>query len=194
MPTARLPLYGGIAGPVAFVAAWAVGSAVKEGYSPVSRTISRLAEPGASTRPLMTAGFVAFGLCMLPYARAVGRVLDSPATGAAVAASALGSLGVAAWPVTADGGTRGDKLHYYAAATAYAANALAPLLAARRFDCRRGRRGSAAIGAAVATALVASVRHEPLTGLLQRTGLTLYDTWSVLLAVRLLQGPVAAAG
>lgn len=187
MSRARLPLYAGIAGPVAFISAWAVGSAVKEGYSPISRTISRLAEPGAETRPLMTAGFVAFGVLMLPYAREVGRALESRATAAAVGASALGSLGVAAWAVTADGGTRDDRLHYYAAAVAYAANAIAPLVAARHLDTPRARLASAAAGVAVGTALVASVRFESATGLLQRTGLTLYDAWAIALAVRLLR-------
>jgi hypothetical protein len=41
---------------------------------------------------------------------------------------------------------------------------------------------------AVAVALVGSLRMEEITGLLQRSGLTLYDAWAVALAVHLLAG------
>jgi hypothetical protein len=186
VPRSRPALLAGIAGPAAFVGAWVVGGLLKDGYSPVSDTISRLAERHASTRPLMTAGFVGFGVLMTWYAREAGRALGSPAVAAAVATSAVGTLAVAAFPVTAQGGTGSDSAHYVAAGVAYVADALAPLLAARHLADPRARAASYAAGAAVAAALVASLRADEVTGLLQRTGLTLYDAWAVALAVGLL--------
>lgn len=188
MPLSRPALYAGIAGPAAFIGAWATGSFLKDGYSPVRDTISRLAEPGSSTRVLMTAGFVGFGVFMTAYAREVGRALDSPGAAAAVGTTALATLAVAAFPVTAGGGTTSDTVHYLAAGTAYVANAIAPLVAARHLRNGPARAGSAAAGVAVAAALIGSiVAPDEVTGLLQRTGLTLYDAWSVALAVGLLR-------
>jgi hypothetical protein len=186
MPLSRPALLAGVAGPAAFVGAWLIGGLLREGYSPVSDTISRLAEPGASTRRLMTAGFVGFGVSMTWYARELGRALDSPGVRAAVAASAVGTLAVAAFPVTAEGGTFSDTAHYVAAGSAYVADVIAPLVAARHLDTARARGASYAMAAATALALVGSLRVEDVTGLLQRVGLTLYDAWAVALAIRLL--------
>ena len=61
---ARLLGLGGAIGPAAFISAWVIGGATKDGYSPVHDAISRLAAIGSSARPLMTAGFVAFGLAV----------------------------------------------------------------------------------------------------------------------------------
>src|SRR5258708_7519274 len=69
---------GGLIGPAAFVGAWALGGALKEGYSPTNDAISRLAAIGASTRPLMTSGFVCFGIAVPAYALALRRRLRRP--------------------------------------------------------------------------------------------------------------------
>jgi hypothetical membrane protein len=180
----RVRLLAGVAGPAAFVTAWVTGGLLKDGYSPVRDTISRLAEQGASTRPLMTAGFVGFGVLMPLYGLELARVLRSPVTGAAVAISGLATVAVAAFPVTAAGGTFGDRAHYLAAGTAYVANVVAPLAAARHLGAG-GRRASRVAAVGVAAALVCSLRVEELTGLLQRTGLTLFDVWAIALALRL---------
>lgn len=185
MHRSRVPLVAGVAGPTAFVTAWVTGGLLKNGYSPVRDTISRLAEQGASTRPLMTAGFLGFGVLMPLYGRELARALNSPLTGAAVAISGVGTLAVAAFPVTAAGGSFGDSAHYLAAGTAYVANVIAPLVAARHLGSTGARRASYAVAACVAAALVSSLRVEGLTGLLQRTGLTLFDVWAVALALRL---------
>lgn len=187
MPLSRPALIAGIAGPAAFIGAWVVGSIIKDGYSPVVRTISRLAEPGAETRPLMTAGFVAFGLLMVPYGRELGRALGSRGVRAAVTTTAVCTLAVAAFPVTSEGGATSDTLHYFAAGVAYTANIVAPLVAARHLASPGARRASAALGVAVAAALISSTRLEDVSGLLQRTGLTLYDAWAIALAVGLLR-------
>lgn len=185
MSISRTALLAGIAGPAAFVSAWVIGGAMKDGYSPVSDTISRLAEQGASSRPAMTAGFVGFGVLMPLYGRELGRALGSRATGAAVAASGAGTLVVAAFPVTAAGGTTGDTVHYLAAGLAYTANVLAPLVAAPRLPGRGARWASYAVAAGVGAAVIGSLRADEVTGLLQRTGLTLFDVWAVAVAVGL---------
>jgi hypothetical protein len=188
VPTSRPALLAGIVGPAAFVGAWVLAGALKEGYSPVSDTISRLAAQGAPTRPLMTAGFVGFGGLMCVYARELGRALNSPVLRAAVTTSAIGTLAVAAFPLSATGGTSVDNAHYLAAATAYVANVIAPVLAARHLAAPSARWASYAVAAGIAAALVGSLRSAEFTGLLQRTGLTIYDAWAVAVAVHLLHG------
>ncbi|MGQ0845578.1 MAG: DUF998 domain-containing protein [Sporichthyaceae bacterium] len=183
MTSSRLAWAAGIAGPAAFVGAWVAGGLIRDGYSPVGDTISRLAEKGVDTAPLMTAGFLGFGLLMPVFARQLGRSLGSPGTAAAVTVSAVGTLAVAAFPVTAQGGTAGDSIHYAAAAAAYTANVVAPILAGRQMTGSVGR-ASQATGALIAAALVGSVVTDSGTGLLQRAGLTLFDAWAVAMAVR----------
>lgn len=184
----RVAYAAGIAGPAAFVGAWVAGGVVSGGYSPVGDTISRLAEQGAGTQPLMTAGFLGFGLLMPLFARELGRSLGSPGVRAAVTVSALGTLVVAAFPVTARGGTSGDSIHYAAAAASYTANVVAPLLASRHLPSSRDRRISRLVAAGVGAALIGSLVADDVTGLLQRTGLTLFDAWAVWLAVQGLRG------
>ena len=58
----QLLAIGGLAGPVAFVAAWAITGSVKPGYSAVNDAISDLAATHASTRFPMTIGFIGFGI------------------------------------------------------------------------------------------------------------------------------------
>lgn len=184
----RVARFAGIAGPAAFVGAWAIGSAVKDGYSPVSDTISRLAEQGASTQPLMTAGFLGFGLLMPVFARGLGQALGSRRVQAAVTASAVGTLAVAAFPLSPDGGTTVDTLHLAAAGAAYVANVLAVVAAAPHLRTKTARRASYVLSAAMTAALVGSVASDDLTGLLQRAGLTMYDAWAVALALTVLGG------
>ncbi|HUR73302.1 MAG TPA: DUF998 domain-containing protein [Sporichthya sp.] len=180
--------FAGVAGPAAFVGAWAIGSAVKDGYSPVSDAISRLAEQGASTQPLMTAGFVGFGVLMPVFARGLGQALGSRAVQTAVITSALGTLAVAAFPLSPEGGTTVDSLHVLAAGVSYAANVLGPIAAAPHLGSRGARRASYALSAAMAAVLVGSLALDDVTGLLQRTGLTMYDGWAVVLALTVLGG------
>lgn len=183
--TVDLRLATGIAGPAAFIGAWVVGGAVKDGYSPVSDAISRLAEQGASTQPLMTAGFVSFGVLVPVYAKALGEALSSPGTRWAVTASGLGTLAVACFPLSVEGGTFLDSGHTVAAGAAYVANVIAPLAAARHLRSRRLKAASYALSAVMAACLAGSLRFDDVTGLLQRTGLTLFDVWAVIGAIAL---------
>ncbi|MGQ0624482.1 MAG: hypothetical protein ACT4PP_07505 [Sporichthyaceae bacterium] len=70
------------------------------------------------------------------------------------------------------------------AGVAYSANVVAPLLAARHLNTPHARRLSRLASASIATALVGSLLAAEVTGLLQRTGLTLFDAWAVWMAVR----------
>ena len=185
----RLALLAGVAGPTAFVAAWVVAGQRTPGYSPVGQAISQLAREAAPTAPLMTAGFVAFGVLVPVYAVALARSL-SPGTAAAATVSGLATLAVAALPLSRETGQPVDTAHALAAATGYAGQVLAPLLGARALG-GRARAASYAVSAAAAGCLVASVLLPDATGLLQRSGLTVVDVWFVAVAVALLR---ASAG
>lgn len=184
----RLAAACGIAGPAAFVGAWVAGGLLRRpGYSPVSQAISQLARSGTSTRPLMTTGFVAFGVLLPVYARGLGRALGSPAVRAAATASGVATLAVAALPLSAAEGQPIDTWHAVAAGTGYLAQVLAPLIGGRRLPSPVARKASYAVSAAAAAALVGSVALPDLTGLFQRTGLTVVDMWFVAMAVHLLR-------
>ena len=183
----RLALACGIAGPAAFVGAWLLGGLLTPGYDPVEQAISQLAREDARTAPLMTAGFVAFGVLVPVYAAALGRALRSPGTRAAATTSGLATLAVAALPLSRAGGSPVDLWHAVAAGTGYVAQAVSPLLGGRALPGRGARRASYAVGAAAGVALIASVLVPERTGLLQRTGLTLVDAWFAVVAVQLLR-------
>ena len=177
----RAALWCGVAGPVAFVAAWLVAGLLTPGYSPVDQPISRLAASGADTRPLTTAGFVAFGVLLPVYALALRRLLGSRGAALAAAGSGIATLAVAALPLSREGGQGVDTWHAVAAGCGYAAQVLAPLLGGRHLR-GRARTTSYAVAALAAACLVGSLAVPGLTGLLQRTGLTAVDAWYVAVA------------
>lgn len=172
--------WAGALGPIAFVTAWAVGGGTTDrAYSPVRATISRLAAVGADTRPLMTAGFVVFGVAVPTFALALRRAVPGPAWVAAVV-TGTATLAVAALPL--DRSASIDAAHGVAAGVGYVSLALTPLLAARPL-LRLGERRLAITGLALATvaavALPVSLAVEQ-TGLFQRLGLGAVDLWFVL--------------
>ncbi len=172
----RLAALGGVVGPAAFIGAWVIGSAVAPAYSAVDDPISRLGAVGADTRPLMTVGFVAFGIGVPLYAVA-SRVFVGGLGWVTAAATGLATLAVAALPL--DRSPTVDTWHGIAATTAYVALAATPILSARRLG-ERGRRRLARLGIVCAsvttTSLALSVTGLP-TGLFQRIGLTAGDLW-----------------
>jgi hypothetical membrane protein len=176
---------GGVIGPAAFVGAWVTGGAATAGYSPVADAISRLAARGAATQPLMTAGFVAFGLAVPAYAAALRRAVPGRAWVAA-AATGIATLGVAGVPLE----TGRDALHDACAVTGYATLAAVPLLASRPLAAvgrRRAARASIATGALSSVCLLLSLAG-PAHGLFQRAGLTIGDAWLVTSAVAIIRG------
>ncbi|HZQ84417.1 MAG TPA: DUF998 domain-containing protein [Acidimicrobiales bacterium] len=177
---------GGIVGPTAFIAAWAIGGMRSKGYSPVHDAISRLAAVHAPTQSLMTTGFVAFGLGVPLYGLALRREVPGPAWVAAVT-TGVATLGVAAAPL--DVSSRVDLVHGAFASAGYASLAALPLLAARGLE-RDGRRGwaraSRVVGVASAVSLIATVAG-PAHGLFQRAGLTIGDAWIVATALSMIR-------
>lgn len=177
----------GLVGPAAFVGAWVTGGILSRsrGYSPVHDAISRLAAAGAPTQPLMSTGFVVFGLALPVFgAAALRREVDGPAWASAVA-TGLATLGVAAFPLDVSAGV--DVAHGIAAGTGYATLAAVPLLAARPL-WREGRRGWAAAGvvAGLTSAVCLALTTSDLPhGLFQRLGLTVTDTWIAAFAISL---------
>lgn len=179
----RAAALGGVIGPAAFVAAWAILGARAPGYSPTEDAISRLAASGASTQAAMTTGFVVFGVGLPLFGSALRRALPGPAWVLATA-TGIATLGVAATPL---GSPAGDTLHGVFAGLGYATLAAVPLAAARPLAARGRRRWaqwSVATSVASAAFLAATVlgsRH----GLFQRAGLTVADVWIVATAVEL---------
>ena len=169
-------------GPLAFVGAWAVGGAVAEGYSPQEDAISELAAVGATTRTLMTAGFVLFGAGTALFSVALRQAFGRPAAVAAVAAGCC-TIAVAAVPLD----TGHDGLHGVFAGAGYAVLVAVPACAAWSPGRRLPVAGLAAATTAVAAGacLLASVVIAGPDGLLQRVGLTLVDAWIAVTALRL---------
>jgi hypothetical membrane protein len=191
-PDARLLALGGVVGPAAFIGSWLVAGTATEGYSHVDRAISDLAAVGASTRVLMTTGFVVDGLGLIAFGFAWRESMQSRAWIAAVM-TGVGTLGVATSPL---GGWTGDRAHAAFAGLAYVSIATLPVLGARAL-ARHGRRGwpraSVAVGVASATALAASTLG-PAHGLYQRLGLTIGDAWVMAVAVSIATARVATPG
>lgn len=170
-PEAR---FGGIAGPVSFIAAWALlGSRVK-GYSPVVEPISRLAAVDSSTRWEMTGGMIALAAGLGSFAPGLAPGHPHAFRSAQVASAA--TLGIALTPLNS---SFGGAPHAVAAGVAYASLAAIPaLVALDRF--RRGDRravNDALAAGATAIALGLSVVGSSRTGAWQRLGLTVGHLW-----------------
>jgi hypothetical membrane protein len=178
---------GGIIGPLAFVAAWASLGATRSGYDPTDEPISRLAEVGASTRPVMTVGFLIFGLGVAAYSVVLHPRLPRSAYAALVTSAA--SIGVALFPL---GASIGDDPHAVMAFVAYSSLVAQPLLAVvpLRDDGLDAAAGIAlALAAVSGVALVMSVAVSYGQGGWQRIGLTAGDVWIVGTAVWLIRSP-----
>jgi hypothetical membrane protein len=189
---ARRCALGGIVGPAAFVTAWSIGGLAASHYSAVDDAISHLAEIGAPTRPLMTAGFVVFGVGLPIYAIALREALPGWSWLTA-AATGLATLGVAAAPLGRS--STGDTVHGVFAGAGYATLALTPLLAAgplRHAGRSAWARLSIAIGVGAGISLLATTATN-LDGLFQRLGLTVVDIWIVATAVEILRGRLTAS-
>ena len=186
--TLRRLAIGGIAGPVGFASAWIVGAARTPGYSIVDDAISRLAAVHADTRPLMTAGFVAFGVGAPAFAVALRDLLPGKAWIAAAAAGVT-TLGVAAFPL--DVSHRVDLLHGAWASLGYLSLAATPALAAgplAEAGFARGAIASRLVSGAAAACLIATVAG-PAHGLFQRLGISMVDAWIAVVAAWIVAGP-----
>lgn len=179
---ARRLALGGIIGPTAFVAAWALGAFANDrDLSAVDDAISQLAHVDSNTRWLMTAGLVTFGVGVGMFAAATRSLLGN-ATAWALGATALSTLVVAALPLGASDTV--DRLHAVAAGVGYVTLAVAPLAASaslHRLGHRRLARMGGISSTVAALSLATSLTSAP-TGLFQRIGLTAVDLWLVAVA------------
>jgi len=92
----------GLAGPVAFTAAWAVSSLLQTGHAATEVQISGLAAPDARYPWIMITGFLALGCCSAVFGTALHRELGSEGgrgggrgAGAATDATDAGGAGAA---------------------------------------------------------------------------------------------------
>jgi len=184
--TKRRAAIGGVLGPAGFISAWVVGGAVKDAYSPVSEAISRLAAVGASTRPLMTAGFISFGIGVPIYAKALRATIPGPAWIAAVV-SGVSTIGVALAPL--ERSATGDTVHAWFAGIGYAGLAATSLLSAwqlARLGATQWARLGLVSGTVSSVALVLSTTGA--NGLFQRIGLTSGDVFLVASGIAMATG------
>ncbi len=181
----RLGAACGVVGPVAFVGGWLVDGERTSGYRPLEDAISQLAREGAPTRASMTACFVVFGVLICVWARTLARELAVPSLLPVVVLAGLGTLAVAAVPLTRAGGQPQDVGHAVAALVGYVGMAATPLVAAAGLN-GRARTASLVVGAVSVCALVGSVATG--NGGLQRLGLTVVDAWHVVVACAVLAG------
>lgn len=186
----RTAALGGVIGPVGFIGAWIIGAAMTEApYSSLDDAISRLAAVGSDTRWVMTAGFVTFGVSLQMYAWALRSTIPGRAWVTAAVAG-LATLAVAAAPL--DRSDMLDGLHATFAAVGYLALAATPLLAvAPLLAAGRRRLAWCGLAAGLTSAIALSLAATGLpTGLFQRIGLTVSDTWILASALAIRRGAI----
>jgi hypothetical protein len=167
-----------MAGPAAFVSAWAAHGAGAAGYEPTRDAISRLAALGAPTRPAMTAGLLALAAGMGLY----GLALRPRPVWLLPVANGVITLAVAALPL----GGRFDGAHGAAAALGYVTLAAIPAVVGRRPL-------SIAIGLVSALCLLLTILADDRDGLFQRLGLTVAQAWVVVSALALVRSPTSSS-
>jgi hypothetical protein len=185
----RLGAAAGIAGPVAFTAAWAGASLLQTGHGATEVQLSGLAAPDARDPWIMITGFLVLGGCSAGFGAALHRQLGG--TGRAGPGprliQAAGVLTVAAGLLRRDQmlltAPAGESWHNHAhdvvSALIYAALLVAPLLLARRFRGDRRFRvlrvplaASSLVGAGVLGVFFAQAAPS-WNGLLQRVAVSL---------------------
>lgn len=206
----RLAVIAGIAGPVAFTAAWVTASLLQAGHGAAEVQISGLAAPDARDPWIMITGFVVLGGCSVAFGSALHSELGGagrPGPGPRLI-QATGALTIAAGLLRRDRmlltSPAGESWHNHAhdlvSIPIYLALVTVPLLLARRF--RGDPRWSAlcvplAVGSLATLAVLAVflAGASPATaGALQRIAVTLPLAALCAVAVRLLAAGQARAG
>ena len=185
----RVLAWGGVVGPVAFVADWAVLGHLRPGYSAVHDAISQLAALDSPTRAAMTAGLVVDGVGLVAYGLAL-RDADAGLAWKLATVTGLGTLGVAAFPL---GTPMSGKIHAAFAVVTYASLVGVPVAVAVTQTRRYGKalsKTAIATATAAAAALAISLCDVRGHGLAQRTGLTIGDAWVVASALALLRARI----
>jgi hypothetical membrane protein len=206
-----LPVLGGLAGlagPVAFTAAWAASSLLQTGHAATQVQISGLAAPDARDPWIMITGFLVLGCCSAVFGTALHRELGGSGREGWAGRADLGPrlIQAAGLLTVAAGLLRRDRMlltapaheswhnhaHDVVSAVIYVALIAAPLLLARRFrgDPWWGALRWPLVGASLATAAVLVVfftgAFGSWAGLLQRIGVSVPLAAVCAVAARLL--------
>jgi hypothetical protein len=179
----RLRAFAGVAGPVAFTAAWLAGSLRQTGHGALSVQISGLAAPDAQDPWIMITGFLVLGGCLVEFGRELATELTGLAPrliqAAGVLAVAAGLLRRDHMELTSGPVSWHNQAHNVVSLVLYADMVLAQLLLARRCGMtarwRAWRPYLLASGIATAAALVVFIPNttSPAAGLLQRVAVTI---------------------
>jgi hypothetical protein len=191
----------GMAGPVAFTAAWVAASLRQRGYSPIEIQISGLAAPGARDRWIMVGGFLSLGGSLAAFGPALRQGLGGtrgagPAPwllqAAGVLVATAGMLQPDHMVLVRGPGSWHNQAHDALSAANYTLLIAIPLLLAQRLhgDPRYKPLPAALVSAAIAAAVILSVfsatgPNSPEAGVLQRAGVTIPLAALVALAARL---------
>jgi hypothetical protein len=179
----RVRALSGVAGPVAFTAAWVAASLRQSGHGAVSVQLSGLAAPDARDPWIMITGFLVLGGCTVWFGQELARDVGAPAPwliqGAGVLTVAAGLLrrdhmGLTSGPVSWH-----NEAHNVVSLVLYLDLVVVQLLLARRLGAipcwRPWRRYLLASGIATAVALAVFLPNttSPTAGLLQRIAVTI---------------------
>jgi hypothetical protein len=200
----RVRAAGGMAGAVAFTAAWVAGSLRQRGHSFAGVQISGLAALDARDPWIMIGGFVALGMCLVPFGSALREALSrtGPAGPGPAVIQVAGAATIAAGLLRRDrmqvsprGPLSGESWHNHghdlASVVIYTAMVVAPLLLAPRFRGHPQLAGlrapmlASSVGSAAVLALFFGQMLQPSAGLLQRVAMTLPLSSTFLVALRL---------
>lgn len=179
----RVRALSGVAGPVAFTAAWVAASLRQTGHGPLSVQLSGLAAPDARDPRIMITGFLVLGGCTVWFGHQLAGDVGGPAPrliqGAGVLTVAAGLLRRDHMELTAGPFSWHNEAHNIVSLVLYADLVVAQLLLARRLGAipswRPWRRYLLASGIATAVALAVFVPNttSPSAGFLQRIAVTI---------------------
>ncbi|GAA2934994.1 DUF998 domain-containing protein [Streptomyces violaceus] len=175
---------------------WAVAASLQgPSYDPAAQTISVLAAPGGSSYWVMTAAFIALGICHL--LTAWGLRPAAPAGRAALAAGGVAALAVALFPAPSSGGS---LTHGSVAVGGFVVLAAWPVLAARRGEAVPwALRPLPALGATAVMALgaawfLAELHQQGAPGAVERAVTTIQSVWPFAVVLSCFSFPRPARG
>jgi hypothetical protein len=191
----RTRALAGLAGPVAFTAAWITASVRQAGHGVLTVQLSGLAAADARDPWIMITGFLALGGCTVAFGHELARDLAGPAPrlieGAGALTVAAGLLRRDHMELTSGPASWHNEAHNIVSLVLYGDLVLAQLLLARRFGTAPGWRAwrpyLLASGAATAAALAVFIPNDTSAsaGTLQRIAVTIPLLATAAVAVRL---------
>ncbi|KDN77582.1 membrane protein [Streptomyces olindensis] len=165
--------------PVVLIMGWLVAASLQgSAYDPAAQTISVLAAPGGSGYWVMTAAFIALGVCHL--VTAWGLRPAAPAGRVALAAGGGSALAVALVPAPSSGGSLS---HGSVAAVGFVLLAAWPVLASRSGDTvpwalrPLPALGATAVMALGATWFLIELHQRGAAGAAERAVTTIQSVW-----------------